>query len=297
MYPEAGGSSSFARRAFNEFASFFAAWAQMLNYTITIAISAFFVPHYFGSVIGVDALRHSPADIFFGIGVVVVLSLVNVVGVKESAGVNILLAVVDFLTQLLLVVVGFVLVFSPQHAGRQRPPRGRADVEGLLPRHPGRDDRLHRDRDDLEHGRGGQGRDEDDPGRDQPRGHRRLRHLRAAADGGALRAAGEEAGRRLLLDAARRPRGPGRLRRRPGPRRGQAHAPGLPAAARRDLRRPAGGDHPRHRHQRGDHRRLAPGLLDGAAPPGARPPAPAAPALRHAVDRDPALRRRSRAWP
>ena len=221
MYPEAGGSSSFARRAFNEFASFFAAWAQMLNYTITIAISAFFVPHYFGSVIGVDALRHSPADIFFGIGVVVVLSLVNVVGVKESAGVNILLAVVDFLTQLLLVVVGLVLVFSPEHAGRQRPPRGRPDVEGLLPRHPGGDDRLHRHRDDLEHGRGGQGRDEDDPGRDQPRRHRRLRHLRAAADGRALGAAGDAAGRRLLLDAARRPRGPGRLRRRPGPRRGQ----------------------------------------------------------------------------
>jgi basic amino acid/polyamine antiporter, APA family len=113
MYPEAGGSSSFARRAFNEFASFFAAWAQMLNYTITIAISAFFVPHYFGSVIGVEALRHGPGDILFGIGVVVVLSLVNVVGVKESAGVNILLAVIDFLTQLLLVVVGLILVFSP----------------------------------------------------------------------------------------------------------------------------------------------------------------------------------------
>src|SRR5204862_6419054 len=79
MYPEAGGSSSFARRAFNEFASFFAAWAQMLNYTITIAISAFFVPHYFGSVIGVDALRHGPADVFFDIGVVVVLGLVHVV--------------------------------------------------------------------------------------------------------------------------------------------------------------------------------------------------------------------------
>ena len=32
MYPEAGGSSMFARRAFNEFWSFFAAWAQMLTY-------------------------------------------------------------------------------------------------------------------------------------------------------------------------------------------------------------------------------------------------------------------------
>ena len=45
-YPEAGGSSSFARHAFNELVSFGAAWAQMLNYVITIAISAFFVPHY-----------------------------------------------------------------------------------------------------------------------------------------------------------------------------------------------------------------------------------------------------------
>ena len=31
MFPEAGGSSSFARRAFNEFWSFFAAWAGMLT--------------------------------------------------------------------------------------------------------------------------------------------------------------------------------------------------------------------------------------------------------------------------
>ena len=45
MFPEAGGSSSFARRAFNELVSFGAAWAQMLNYVITVAISVIFVPH------------------------------------------------------------------------------------------------------------------------------------------------------------------------------------------------------------------------------------------------------------
>src|SRR3954471_16734490 len=114
MYPEAGGSSSFARRAFNEFWSFFAAWGQMLNYVITIAISAFFVPHYLGSVIGVDALRSSPADIFFGIGVVAVLCLINVRGAEESAALNIGLALADFATQLLLVLLGLFLVFSPQ---------------------------------------------------------------------------------------------------------------------------------------------------------------------------------------
>src|SRR5436190_7641701 len=112
MYPEAGGSSSFARRAFNEFWSFFAAWAQMLTYICTIAISAFFVPHYIGGLFW-EALRHSPGDIVAGAAVIVVLGAINVVGVKESTGVNVLLAVIDFMTQLLLVVVGFVLVFSP----------------------------------------------------------------------------------------------------------------------------------------------------------------------------------------
>src|ERR1700730_7781401 len=95
MFPEAGGSSSFARHAFNELWSFFAAWAQMLNYTITIAISAFFVPHYLGGLFWSE-LRHGPGDVLFTIGLIGLLSVVNVRGVKESAGVNIGLAVVDF---------------------------------------------------------------------------------------------------------------------------------------------------------------------------------------------------------
>jgi basic amino acid/polyamine antiporter, APA family len=111
MYPEAGGSSSFARRAFNEFWSFFAAWGQMLNYIITVAISAFFVPHYLG--VFWEPLGESPADIVGGIVVVAILAMLNIVGVKESAGLNVFLALADFLTQLALVVVGMVLVFSP----------------------------------------------------------------------------------------------------------------------------------------------------------------------------------------
>src|SRR6202789_1076169 len=101
MYPEAGGSSSFARHAFNEFWSFFAAWAQMLNYTITIAISAFFVPHYLGGIF-FPALKHGPGDVFFAIGVVLVLCAINIVGVTEAAALNVALAVTDFATQLLL---------------------------------------------------------------------------------------------------------------------------------------------------------------------------------------------------
>jgi basic amino acid/polyamine antiporter, APA family len=111
MYPEAGGSSSFARRAFNEAWSFLAAWAQMLNYIITCAISAYFVPHYLG--VFWEPLGEAPADIVAGIAVVAILAVLNVVGVEEAAGLNIFLAVADFLTQVLLVIVGLFLVFSP----------------------------------------------------------------------------------------------------------------------------------------------------------------------------------------
>src|SRR5881396_2907802 len=111
MYPEAGGSSSFARHAFNEFWSFFAAWGQMLNYIITVSISAFFVPHYLG--VFWPALRHSPGDILFGIAVVALLAVLNIVGIREAAGINIVLALVDFVTQLLLVILGCILVLSP----------------------------------------------------------------------------------------------------------------------------------------------------------------------------------------
>ncbi len=110
-YPEAGGSSSFARHAFNETVSFEAAWAQMLNYVATIAVSAFFVPHYLS--VFWPPLRENPWDVVVGIVVIAALVILNIVGVQESAKVNVALAVTDFATQLLLVLLGFVLVFSP----------------------------------------------------------------------------------------------------------------------------------------------------------------------------------------
>ena len=110
-YPEAGGSSSFARHAFNELVSFGAAWAQMLNYIITIAISAFFVPHYLS--IFWSPLRQNPWDVVGGAVVVVLLVLLNIVGIREAARLNIFLAFLDFGTQLLLVAVGFALIFHP----------------------------------------------------------------------------------------------------------------------------------------------------------------------------------------
>jgi APA family basic amino acid/polyamine antiporter len=111
MFPEAGGSSSFARRAFNEVASFFAGWALSLDYIITIAISAFFVPHYLGAFF--PALRHGPGDIIGGAIVIAGLAAINIRGIGESTRLNIFLAVADLITQVLLVVLGAFLVFNP----------------------------------------------------------------------------------------------------------------------------------------------------------------------------------------
>src|SRR5262249_42167914 len=97
MYPETGGSASLARHAVNEFVSFFAGWALTLDYIITIAISAFFVPHYLGAFF--PALRHNPGDIIGGIVVIVLLAALNIRGLKESAKLNFVLAIADLGTQ------------------------------------------------------------------------------------------------------------------------------------------------------------------------------------------------------
>src|SRR3954453_1304311 len=111
MYPEAGGSSSFARHAFNELASFVAAWAQMLNYVITVAISAFFVPHYLS--VFWPSLAHGPGDVIGGIVIVALLAALNIKGTQESSRLNLVLAIGDLCTQILLVAIGIALVLSP----------------------------------------------------------------------------------------------------------------------------------------------------------------------------------------
>ena len=110
-FPEAGGSSSFARHAFNEVVSFGAGWAQLLNYMVTISISAFFVPHYLSVFWG--PLRENPWDIVGGAVVILVLVALNVFGIREAVRLNVILAIVDFSTQVLLVLIGASLIFHP----------------------------------------------------------------------------------------------------------------------------------------------------------------------------------------
>src|ERR1700722_18637033 len=111
MFPEAGGSSSFARQAFNELVSFIAGWALSLDYILTIAISAFFVPHYLGAFF--PALTHPPGDVIGGLIVIALLAWLNIRGIGESAKLNFFLAIAHLATQVLIILIGVYLVLNP----------------------------------------------------------------------------------------------------------------------------------------------------------------------------------------
>ena len=157
MFPEAGGSSSFARHAFDDVVSFFAGWALSLDYILTIAISAFFVPHYLSAFPGLGALKHNPDDIIGGLIVVAVLAGLNIRGLGESAKLNIVLAILDLCTQSLLVAVGAFLVLNPSLLVHQVHLGIAADVARTDLRAVAGDARLYGHRDRGEHGRGVKG--------------------------------------------------------------------------------------------------------------------------------------------
>src|SRR5579864_7302337 len=115
--PHAGGSSSFARRAFNQPIGFLVGWVQLLNYTATASISAYFAIAYlgvFGKYVPVfDLLRNNAgAHVFATVVLIGVLVIVNVVGIQESSALNLVLAVTDLITQFVLVILGLILLLN-----------------------------------------------------------------------------------------------------------------------------------------------------------------------------------------
>jgi len=112
MFPEAGGSASFARHSFNDTAGFIAGWALMLSYIVTIAISAFTIPPYLGYFW--EPFKDSQViGTFAAMGIVVFLMVINVIGVRETSLINVGAAVIDIATQVSLVIIGFILLYNP----------------------------------------------------------------------------------------------------------------------------------------------------------------------------------------
>ena len=115
--PEAGGSASFARHAFNDLVSFVAGWALLLDYIVTIAISAYTVGPYLSYFL--PALKSTVANVPFSVLVIGVLFLLNVLGIKESTRVSLLLCLFDIVTQLTIITIGALFLFNLPHLLQQ----------------------------------------------------------------------------------------------------------------------------------------------------------------------------------
>jgi len=115
--PHAGGSSSFARRAFNQPIGFIVGWVQLLNYTATASISAYFAIGYLGVFGKYSPIFHELrfSDFWHVTATVALIGLlivVNVIGIQESSLLNLVLAFADLITQFVLVILGVILLLN-----------------------------------------------------------------------------------------------------------------------------------------------------------------------------------------
>ncbi|TML57803.1 MAG: universal stress protein [Actinobacteria bacterium] len=110
---ETGGAATFVRIAFNDLAGFLTGWALFLDYLIVVALSALFMPHYLGTALHVDALSRKPWDVVVAMGAIALVALARAFRRPAVHTFGIVVPVLDLVTQLLLVGVGFAVLFSP----------------------------------------------------------------------------------------------------------------------------------------------------------------------------------------
>jgi basic amino acid/polyamine antiporter, APA family len=113
MLRERGGSSSFARHAFNELIAFIAGWAILIDYLIVIALAAISVPHYLEPISG--SLSKPGWEIGVA-GLVIVaacaLNILNVTGRGRQRSLT-LLALADVGLQIAVIAVGVLAIWHP----------------------------------------------------------------------------------------------------------------------------------------------------------------------------------------
>jgi len=112
LHQDRGGSTVFARYAFNELVSFVAGWAILLDYVILIAITAYSATQYLQVFWGHLGDTGESLGLALAFIALVVLSNIRGFGARRARRVGILLAG-DIALQAFIVVLGMVLFFDP----------------------------------------------------------------------------------------------------------------------------------------------------------------------------------------
>jgi basic amino acid/polyamine antiporter, APA family len=134
--PKAGGASIFAREAFNDFWAFIAGWGLLLDYTIDIALFGWITMGYLGSffmnlghlgipyvgaLAGLNSLNtvttagSIPNYTFQAVATIILsiaLMALNYIGIRESANFNIFLSILSIISEIILLLIGFAIVWK-----------------------------------------------------------------------------------------------------------------------------------------------------------------------------------------
>jgi basic amino acid/polyamine antiporter, APA family len=113
MFRERGGSSAFARHAFNELIAFIAGWAILLDYLIVIALAAISVPHYLVPIW--SGFDDRGPELVVAAAVIIgacSLNIFNVTGRGRQRSLA-FIALADLALQLAVIVVGVIVVMHP----------------------------------------------------------------------------------------------------------------------------------------------------------------------------------------
>jgi APA family basic amino acid/polyamine antiporter len=108
---ETGGAATFVRIAFNDLWGFVTGWALFLDYLIVIALAALYVPHYAAAALFTNVTK--PWDMVLGCGVIAAIAAFRLLRNRRLFRFALVIALIDLATQLLLVILGFALLFSP----------------------------------------------------------------------------------------------------------------------------------------------------------------------------------------
>jgi APA family basic amino acid/polyamine antiporter len=111
LHPERGGSTVFARHAFNELVSFIAGWAMLLDYIILIAITAYTATQYLRVLWDPLGGKAEAIGLAFVLIAFVVLTNIRGFGARREARIGVLVFGALIL-QLVIVAIGLALFFQ-----------------------------------------------------------------------------------------------------------------------------------------------------------------------------------------
>ncbi|MHA1754513.1 MAG: APC family permease [Candidatus Odinarchaeia archaeon] len=122
-YPYAGGAHVYAMKAGNDLLGFVAGWAVMLDYTVNIALFSlatsgyltFFMPWLRTMSLDLSVIGLPFSVPYLGLisfGLVIGLIMINIIGIKESSTLNVILVTLNLLILSTIAILGLILAFN-----------------------------------------------------------------------------------------------------------------------------------------------------------------------------------------